>query len=402
MNKSKVKLLVLSFHTCPLSKLGTESAGGMNVYILKLSHALEKLGFSIDIFTKNHSECSHQTMNISSNIKVIHLNTVPEKILKKDLYEYVETFKKQLIKYVKENKLTYHLIHSHYWLSALIGTDLSKTLDIKNIVTFHTIAEIKNQTNGQEKESLVRSNKEQEIVNNTDSIIVSTYHELEVLIQHHQVNFSKVNVIPPGVDLSLFNPVNKDHAIKQLGLGKRPIIIYVGRIDPIKGLPVLIESMRYLKSNKNPKLLIIGDNSVRNDTTKLSLDLIHKYKLEENVTFTGPIEQTKLPLYYSAASLCIIPSHYESFGLVALEAMACKTTVIGTKVPGLESIIQDRKDGILVDVNSPLKLASSIEELLTNNELNFQIAENGYNKSRNMTWDSFAFETSKIYDSLIN
>ncbi len=402
MNKSKVKLLVLSFHTCPLSKLGTESAGGMNVYILKLSHALEKLGFSIDIFTKNHSECSHQTMNISSNIKVIHLNTVPEKILKKDLYEYVETFKKQLIKYVKENKLTYHLIHSHYWLSALIGTDLSKTLDIKNIVTFHTIAEIKNQTNGQEKESLVRSNKEQEIVNNTDSIIVSTYHELEVLIQHHQVNSSKVNVIPPGVDLSLFNPVNKDHAIKQLGLGKRPIIIYVGRIDPIKGLPVLIESMRYLKSNKNPKLLIIGDNSVRNDTTKLSLDLIHKYKLEENVTFTGPIEQTKLPLYYSAASLCIIPSHYESFGLVALEAMACKTTVIGTKVPGLESIIQDRKDGILVDVNSPLKLASSIEELLTNNELNFQIAENGYNKSRNMTWDSFAFETSKIYDSLIN
>ena len=161
MNKSKVKLLVLSFHTCPLSKLGTEAAGGMNVYILKLSHALEKLGFSIDIFTKNHSECSHQTMNISSNIKVIHLNTVPEKILKKDLYEYVETFKKQLIKYVKENKLTYHLIHSHYWLSALIGTDLSKTLDIKNIVTFHTIAEIKNQTNGQEKESLVRSNKEQ-------------------------------------------------------------------------------------------------------------------------------------------------------------------------------------------------------------------------------------------------
>ena len=401
MNKPKVNLLVLSFHTCPLNKLGTESAGGMNVYISKLSLGLEKLGFSIDIFTKSHSECTDKIVNISSNIQLIHIDSVPENVPKENLYEYIEPFKIQLINYIKDNKLTYDIIHSHYWLSALIGIDLSRHLDIKNVVTFHTLAEIKNQTYGQEKESILRSNKEKEIVINTNSIIVSTFHELEVLIQYHEANSSKVNVIPPGVDLSLFNPLSMSKSIKQLGLDKHPLILYVGRIDPIKGLPVLIEAMKYLKGDNHPKLLIIGDNTTQNLTTKKALDLIIEYELNEHITFIGPVEQTLLPLYYNAASLCVIPSHYESFGLVALEAMACKTTVIGTKVPGLESIIEDHHNGVLVEVNSPIKLAAAIEELLSNNQLNLVLAENGYNKSTNMTWDSSALQISKVYRDLI-
>jgi len=381
--------------------LGTESAGGMNVYISKLSLGLEKLGFSIDIFTKSHSECTDKIVNISSNIKLIHIDSVPENVPKENLYEYIEPFKIQLINYIKDNKLTYDIIHSHYWLSALIGIDLSRHLDIKNVVTFHTLAEIKNQTYGQEKESILRSNKEKEIVINTNSIIVSTFHELEVLIQYHEANSSKVNVIPPGVDLSLFNPLSMSKSIKQLGLDKHPIILYVGRIDPIKGLPVLIEAMKYLKGDNHPKLLIIGDNTTQNLTTKKALDLIIEYELNEHITFIGPVEQTLLPLYYNAASLCVIPSHYESFGLVALEAMACKTTVIGTKVPGLESIIEDHHNGVLVEVNSPIKLAAAIEELLSNNQLNLVLAENGYNKSTNMTWDSSALQISKVYRDLI-
>tara|TARA_B100001142_G_scaffold311916_1_gene346788 strand:- start:1320 stop:2468 length:1149 start_codon:yes stop_codon:yes gene_type:complete len=381
--------------------LGTESAGGMNVYISKLSLGLEKLGFSIDIFTKSHSECTDKIVNISSNIKLIHIDSVPENVPKENLYEYIEPFKIQLINYIKDNKLTYDIIHSHYWLSALIGIDLSRHLDIKNVVTFHTLAEIKNQTYGQEKESILRSNKEKEIVINTNSIIVSTFHELEVLIQYHEANSSKVNVIPPGVDLSLFNPLSMSKSIKQLGLDKHPLILYVGRIDPIKGLPVLIEAMKYLKGDNHPKLLIIGDNTTQNLTTKKALDLIIEYELNEHITFIGPVEQTLLPLYYNAASLCVIPSHYESFGLVALEAMACKTTVIGTKVPGLESIIEDHHNGVLVEVNSPIKLAAAIEELLSNNQLNLVLAENGYNKSTNMTWDSSALQISKVYRDLI-
>lgn len=401
MNKPKVNLLVLSFHTCPLNKLGTESAGGMNVYISKLTLGLEKLGFAIDIFTKNHSECTDKIVNISSNIKLIHIGSVPENVPKENLYEYIEPFKIQLINYIKDNKLTYDIIHSHYWLSALIGIDLSRYLNINNVVTFHTLAEIKNQTYGQEKESIIRSNKEKEIVINTNSIIVSTFHEFEVLIQYHQANSSMVNVIPPGVDLSLFNPLSMSNSIKQLGLDKHPIILYVGRIDPIKGLPVLIEAMKYLKGDNHPKLLIIGDNTTQNVTTKKALDLISEYELKEHITFIGPIEQNLLPLYYNAASLCVIPSHYESFGLVALEAMACKTTVIGTKVPGLESIIEDHHNGVLVEVNSPMKLAGAIEELLSNNQLNLVLAENGYNKSTNMTWDSSALQISKVYRDLI-
>ena len=190
-------------------------------------------------------------------------------------------------------------------------------------------------------------------------------------------------------------------SIKQLGLDKHPIILYVGRIDPIKGLPVLIEAMKYLKGDNHPKLLIIGDNTTQNLTTKKALDLIIEYELNEHITFIGPVEQTLLPLYYNAASLCVIPSHYESFGLVALEAMACKTTVIGTKVPGLESIIEDHHNGVLVEVNSPIKLAAAIEELLSNNQLNLVLAENGYNKSTNMTWDSSALQISKVYRDLI-
>ena len=402
MNKSKRNLLVLSFHTCPLGKLGTESAGGMNVYVLQLSLALEKLGFSIDIFTIDHSECTEKITNITTNIKVIHLNTVQQNISKEDLYNHVETFKRQLINYINEHNIIYDIIHSHYWLSGIIGKDLSQVLGINNVVTFHTLAEIKNQIKGQQKESQIRLEKEQEIVKSTGTIIVSTNHELEVLTNRYQIDSSKVKIIPPGVDLSLFKPKNKMNSLKQIGVGKGPIIIYVGRIDPIKGLPVLIEAMKYLNPDKQPKLLVIGDNRIQNDATDQSFELIRRYKLEKHITFIGTIEQAQLPLYYNAASLCIIPSHYESFGLVALEAMACKTTVIGTKVPGLESIIQNQYNGVLVEVNSPQKLASAIEKLLTNVDLNIQIAENGYKKSKDMTWDSFALKTSQIYENLIN
>tara|TARA_B110000263_G_scaffold164167_1_gene142987 strand:- start:142 stop:1371 length:1230 start_codon:yes stop_codon:yes gene_type:complete len=401
-NKSYLNLLVISLHTCPLSPLGTESAGGMNVYISKLSVALEKLGFCIDIITKKHRECTEDVVYLSQQTKVIHLSSIPLNINKNQLYNYLDQFEKSIMDFITTTNNDYHLIHSHYWLSGIIGVNLSKTLNINNITTFHTLAEIKNKTAGQEKESLVRSNYEDTIIKNADKIVVSTKHEMKVLQNSYNVNSTKVEIIEPGVDLDLFKPQNKNDSKKLLGLNNELVLLYVGRIDPIKGLPILIEAMNFLNYKDRPKLLVIGDNNQSNPTMLNVLGIIERYELQENVIFIGATEQSNLPLYYNAADICVIPSHYESFGLVALEAMACNTPVIGTKVPGLESIITDQMNGLLIIPNSPQILAEKIKLLIKDKDLAKLISLNGLKKSTEMSWDSTAEKMTYLYRSLIN
>jgi len=401
-NKSSLNLLVISFHTCPLSPLGTESAGGMNVYISKLSIALEKLGFSIDIITKKHRECTEDVVYLSKQTKVIHLSSIPLNIKKNKLYHYLDQFEKSIMDFIATTNNDYDLIHSHYWLSGMIGVNLSKNLNINNITTFHTLAEIKNKTAGQEKESLIRSNYEDTIIKNADKIVVSTKHEMNVLQNSYDVNSTKVEIIEPGVDLDLFKPQNKNDSKKLLGLINEPVLLYVGRIDPIKGLSVLIEAMNLLNYKDRPKLLVIGDNNQSNPTMLNVLEIIERYELQENVVFIGATEQSNLPLYYNAADICVIPSHYESFGLVALEAMACNTPVIGTKVPGLESIITDQINGLLIIPNSPQILAEKIKLLISDKDLAKLISQNGLKKSMEMTWDSTAEKITYLYRSLID
>jgi D-inositol-3-phosphate glycosyltransferase len=401
-NKSSLNLLVISFHTCPLSPLGTESAGGMNVYISKLSIALEKLGFSIDIITKKHRECTEDVVYLSKQTKVIHLSSIPLNIKKNKLYHYLDQFEKSIMDFIATTNNDYDLIHSHYWLSGMIGVNLSKNLNINNITTFHTLAEIKNKTAGQEKESLIRSNYEDTIIKNADKIVVSTKHEMNVLQNSYDVNSTKVEIIEPGVDLDLFKPQNKNDSKKLLGLINEPVLLYVGRIDPIKGLSVLIEAMNLLNYKDRPKLLVIGDNNQSNPTMLNVLEIIERYELQEDVVFIGATEQSNLPLYYNAADICVIPSHYESFGLVALEAMACNTPVIGTKVPGLESIITDQINGLLIIPNSPQILAEKIKLLISDKDLAKLISQNGLKKSMEMTWDSTAEKITYLYRSLID
>jgi len=401
-NKSSLNLLVISFHTCPLSPLGTESAVGMNVYISKLSIALEKLGFSIDIITKKHRECTEDVVYLSKQTKVIHLSSIPLNIKKNKLYHYLDQFEKSIMDFIATTNNDYDLIHSHYWLSGMIGVNLSKNLNINNITTFHTLAEIKNKTAGQEKESLIRSNYEDTIIKNADKIVVSTKHEMNVLQNSYDVNSTKVEIIEPGVDLDLFKPQNKNDSKKLLGLINEPVLLYVGRIDPIKGLSVLIEAMNLLNYKDRPKLLVIGDNNQSNPTMLNVLEIIERYELQEDVVFIGATEQSNLPLYYNAADICVIPSHYESFGLVALEAMACNTPVIGTKVPGLESIITDQINGLLIIPNSPQILAEKIKLLISDKDLAKLISQNGLKKSMEMTWDSTAEKITYLYRSLID
>ena len=400
--KSSLNLLVISLHTCPLSPLGTESAGGMNVYISRLSMALEKLGFSIDIITKKHRECTEDVVYLSKQTKVIHLSSIPLNINKNKLYKYLDQFEKSIMDFITTTNNDYDLIHSHYWLSGMVGVNLSKNLNINNITTFHTLAEIKNKTAGQEKESLIRSNCEDSIIKNADKIVVSTKHEMNVLQNSYDLNSTKVEIIEPGVDLNLFKPQNKNDSKKLLGLNNEPVLLYVGRIDPIKGLSVLIEAMNLLNYKDRPKLLVIGDNNQSNPTMLNVLEIIERYELQEDVVFIGATEQPNLPLYYNAADICVIPSHYESFGLVALEAMACNTPVIGTKVPGLESIITDQINGLLIIPNSPKILAEKIKLLISDKNLSKLISINGLKKSKEMTWDSTAEKMTYLYRSLIN
>lgn len=380
---------MISFHTCPLALPGMGEAGGMNVYIREVSKELAKMGFTIDVFTRWKEPSASRIVHYDG-VRVIHLEAGPKGPSDKShIRRYLPQFLSQLKDFASENH--YDILHSHYWLSGWVGGKLKRAWNVPLIHMFHTLGRLK-----EEREP--RLKVEQETIALAESIIASNPTEKEHLVEHYRADPAKIEVIPCGVDLNLFKPMDKRKARRRLGLPEGRYLLYVGRIDPVKGLDSLLRAMANLaRPDRHVRLLIVGDGSPDRERERLN-GLSQTLGLDGSVQFLGSKPQNLLPYFYSSAEACILPSKYESFGLVGLEAMACGTPVIASNVGGLSFLFQHNKSGLLFSPGDEEELLEKIELVLEDDRLRQRLGRQGRERAQGFSWQSVAQSISALYE----
>jgi D-inositol-3-phosphate glycosyltransferase len=363
----RLRIAMLSVHSCPVGTLGAKDTGGMSVYIVELARELGKQGHLVDIYTRVHDPVDRLIYDLGQNVRLIHLRAgEDEPIHKLAVYSYLpdfacalETFRK------KEESLVYDLVFSHYWLSGWVGQYLRLWWQVPHIIMFHTLGAVKNDVGIGETAPELRIETEKDLALSCRRIIAPTEREKEALISHYGASPERVGVVPCGVNLELFKPLDRQEAKRELGFGDEKIVLFVGRLDELKGLEQLLKAVPHLQGVQKPGLVIVGgDEDSRYEKERL-LKLSRNLNIEESVTFLGPVKQERLPYFYNAADVCVIPSYYESFGLVALESLACGTPVVTTDVGAAKNIIRQGETGYVVPDNEPCNLAGKIDLLLS-------------------------------------
>jgi len=385
-----------------VGKLGAKDTGGMSVYVLELARELGKCGHLVDIYTRVHDPKDKQIIELGHNVRLIHLKAGRNgEMHKLAVYPHLPDFAGKLENFRKRNRLKYDLVYSHYWLSAWVGRFLQGWWDVPHIIMFHTLGAIKNAVGIGEAEPELRIEAERYLAKNCHRIIAATGKEKEGLISHYGALPETISVIPCGVNLELFQPVDKEAARQQLGLNGNKNILFVGRLEPLKGIDRLLMAMTYLENREGTRLLVIGgDGNSQHEIERLQR-LSWELHIQDSVIFLGLIKQEKLPLYYSAADVCVVPSYYESFGLVALESLACGTPVVATDVGSARSVIRQAETGYVVPGGSPHLLAQKISLLLSKPEAGaesiglMQASVSGFN------WASIAEMMVKEYRKVL-
>ncbi|MGD1118781.1 MAG: glycosyltransferase [Dehalococcoidales bacterium] len=362
----KLKIAMLAAHSCPVGDLGAKDTGGMSVYIRELARELGKSGHNIDLYTRVHDPADPRVEDLSQGVRLIHLRAGREaRIQKMAVYFSLPEFTFNLENYWQENGLKYDVVFSHYWMSALVGKYLQQKYRVPYIAMYHTLGAVKNAIGIGEGEPELRIVSERDTIHDCRKVIVATEKEKQDVVRFYGTSPDKVSVVACGVNMDIFRPVDKVAARRKLGITDDKIILYVGRIDPLKGIGQLIRTMPLLKDKSDPRLIIIGgDENSSEEVAKLQ-KLSDTLGVSDRVTFQGLIRQDRLKEYYCAADVCVVPSYYESFGLVPLEALACGTRVVATDVGDLKNIIRQGKTGYIVPDNAPENLAACIASVLT-------------------------------------
>ena len=362
-----LRLAMFSVHSCPVGELGTKDTGGMNVYIRELACELGKRGHRIDIFTRLHDPNDSQIIVLGENVRLIHLRAGYNGYMSKlAIYPYLPDFTSTLENFRKKESLHYDLVHSHYWLSGQIGRWAQDSWNVPHILMFHTLGAVKNATGVGEKEPGIRITFEKQLAKTTGRLIAATEQEKAELIRYYEALPERIGVVPCGVNLALFRPVDRVKARQKLGLGRdEKIMLYVGRFTPLKGIDRLLKTMTFLRNNGRPRLVIIGGDGHDTPEFKKLQKMTWDFGINDMIHFAGRVEQKDLPFYYSAADVLVVSSYHESFGLVALEALACGTPVVATDVGGMKRIIDEGKTGVVIKNNDPYPFARKISRFLS-------------------------------------
>ncbi|MGD0235741.1 MAG: glycosyltransferase [Syntrophorhabdales bacterium] len=392
---------MLSVHSCPLGKVGGENTGGMSVYIREFARELGRRGHLVDIYTRIHEPIHDQVVEIEQNVRLIHLKAGGEKIQKSAIYYHLADFGHDLENFRKQNGLQYDLIHSHYWLSGLAGKRVQQRWGIPHIMGFHTLGAVKNAIGIGEDEPKLRINAEKELVKDCHRIIASTKKEKEDLIYYYDAAPETISVIPCGVNLDLFRPIKREIARCHLGLNGESIILFVGRIVPLKGIDNLLKAMAYMERKRRIKLVVIGGDEHSQAEMQRLENLSQSLKIDESVSFLGLVKQEMLPFFYSAADVCVVPSYYESFGLVVLESLACGTPVVATKVGGAESVIRHGETGYVVIDNDPYRLADKIALFLSTPNGNIAFVDSVRASVTKYDWSNITEAMIEEYQSVL-
>ncbi len=407
---------LISYHTCPLASEEGKETGGMNVYVLELAKALGNAGWQVDIYTRKQDPSNAATVSIAPSVTLYHVEAGPATNLTKlEMRAHLTTFTDQVWQIWQEQQKNYQVIHAHYYLSGLIAQQLqlhAKTLaeDIPIVITYHTMALLKNLVarSESEREDSVRLEAEFRLAQQAQAIITPSEVESDYVTSLLGAHPDRVHVVPPGVDLETFRPIDQQTAKQQIGTSSATnMILFAGRIEPLKGLDSLLYAIKILKQ-RQPKLplclcIVGGDISQPNDAWSTELkrinDLKHLLGLHTEVRFVGQQPQTQLPYYYNAAEVVVMPSHYESFGMVAAEAMACGAPVLMTNVMGISERIDETHRQLITTAQHPLLLADQIEAIITNRAARDSLSQSLRQSVLDLDWQQVVQRVITVYES---
>lgn len=340
---------MLSVHTSPLAAPGsTPDAGGMNVYIRELARQLGQSQLTVDIFTRRTNESDPSIVQLTPYVRVIHITAGPAApVPKNDLYQYLPAFAQHVEDFRRAELGQYDLLHSHYWLSGVVALSLAQRWDVPHVTMFHTLAHLKQLANPDSPESPLRLEMEHQLIQHADCIIATTQDERAQIIRHCGAPASQVKVIPCGVDLQRFVHHERASVRAELGLKQNtPILLFVGRLDPFKGPDLLLRAAAMMQTKAH--VLIVGGKSSGDPELQSLRRLAAELGMQRRAHFLGARPQAELPAIYSAADITVMPSYHESFGLAAVESLACSTPVVATRAGGLTTVVRHGETGYLV------------------------------------------------------
>ncbi len=377
----------------------------MNVYVRELGRALAARGVAVDIFTRRQSTDVPDVVEYSPGARVIHIDAGPHRHVDKyDVLDYLPDFACGVQRFRALMGVSYDLIHSHYWLSGRLGLLFADHWGVPLVSTFHTLAQLKNRVaeSAAEREQTVRYEIERRTMAGSDRVVALTAIDRQQILRHYATH-SPIDVIPGGVDLNRFSPMPRGQARAALGLApNQKILLFVGRIQRLKGLEVLVRAFARL-GDLDARLLVVGGQPGTSPESREIARLQHlvaKLGIEDRTGFVGAVAHEQLPLYYAAADVTVMPSSYESFGLVAVESLACGTPVVATRVGGLTSIVHDGETGLLVPWRDAQMFAESLRRVLEDTDLRRRLAANARESVLGYGWDRIADEHLALYEDL--
>ena len=398
------RLAVLSVHSSPLAQPGSGDGGGMSVYVRALASALARAGVECDVLVRRDHPDQPEVVEIEPGFRVVHLNAGPAaSVSKHGLMDLVEPMVDATLELVNRG-IEYDALHANYWLSGAVGHRLKHELDLPLVATFHTLARVKADA-GIDDDPTLRARVEHEIVNCADLMLASTEAERDQLELLYGADVGRIEIVPPGVDHEIFHPVSTQRRAEErhsLGLGAAPVLLFAGRIQPLKGADLALQALAEIR-DPEAQLLIVGGPSGPDGSFELDRlhELVEKCNLWGRVRFVPPQTHTELARYYRAVDVCLVPSHSESFGLVALEAAACGTPVVAAAVGGLRSLVEHGATGYLVDSRDPADFAAPIDRLLADPMAARAMGVAAEARSRRYAWSMTAARLRRLYADLL-
>ena len=395
-----MRIAQVSYHTNPLAPLGGRQTGGMNVYVHELSRELARRGRQVDVFTRREGARPEVTP-LAPGLRLVQLPAGPPAPLAKELLApYVPAFAAEMARFADAEGLAYDLVHSHYWQGIAAGEPFAREQGAPHLVMFHTLGEVKNRARISEEEPGERIRRERELAASADAIITASAHEHDLLARYYDADPARMASIPCGIDTGLFQPRDRDECRRALGIEQdRPALLWVGRLEKLKGVDILIDAVAQL-DDPDVLLLVVGGEQGHELRGELEAQA-RAAGLGGSVRFTGAVPHEDLPAWYSAADVCVVPSYYESFGLVAVEAMACGTPVVASRVGGLVSTVTDGVNGFLIPWRCPEPFAEKLEVLIRNPELRANFARSARESVQRFRWDEIARRMDGLYGEVI-
>ena len=401
MKEDSLKIAMLSIHSDPIGELGTKDTGGMSVYIRELACEIGRRGHSIDIYTRSQESEALSVRHLYENVRLIHLGIPNGRSLSKlTILPFLPKYFRAIENFRISDNQTYDIIHSHYWLSGQLGMRAQSDWKCPHLTTFHTLGKVKDRTGAGAPEPQFRIAAEEEIILDCHRILAPTAREQDNLVRLYGASPERIGIVPCGVNLRLFYPAAKTAAREKLGLDpSETILLYIGRFDPLKGLGSLLEAMPLIKHRHPLRLVVVGGDGDRSSEYRAMVQKTKTLNIDRQITFAGQIDQQDLPPFYAAADALVMPSSYESFGLVGLEALASGRPVVSPPVGAIDNLIRRAKAGCIVSDPSPQSLATGIQAVI--GEHNIPPAEAIRESILDYSWANVASAVIAEYENAI-